>query len=280
MTHAVEELLDTFDHLPEAQQREAASAILNRGRLLTLAPMSEETSPEQEPSSSANDLIEVRFIHPRNASFCNVEVSLACTGREAIQGLMIDDGGSSFLTDLPLGQSYSLNLRRTQQVITPNMTFAKAGVINGDLIEVYIDATGAGYNFGEIAKIFIESGVTLSFIRSVTQIIVQLLRNKESRSIRFKYVKEDETKEVEIAGSNSIDDLINAASIMERHQISLQRLSEGTEAQEDEFERQLLAKGLISQIPTRDETDEEFDKFEPIEVAGEPLSETIIRERR
>ena len=56
--------------------------------------------------------------------------------------------------------------------------------------------------------------------------------------------------------------------------------TEETEAREDEFERQLLAKGVISHIPTRDETDQEFDKFEPIEVAGEPLSETIIRERR
>ena len=53
-----------------------------------------------------------------------------------------------------------------------------------------------------------------------------------------------------------------------------------TETQEDEFERQLLAKGVISHIPTRDETDKEFDEFEPIEVSGEPLSETIIRERR
>ena len=53
-----------------------------------------------------------------------------------------------------------------------------------------------------------------------------------------------------------------------------------TEAREDEFERQLLAKGVITHIPTRDETDEEFDKFEPIDVAGEPLSETIVRERR
>lgn len=52
------------------------------------------------------------------------------------------------------------------------------------------------------------------------------------------------------------------------------------EAQEDEFERYLLAKGLISQIPARDEREEEFDAYEPIEVHGEPLSETIIRERR
>lgn len=56
--------------------------------------------------------------------------------------------------------------------------------------------------------------------------------------------------------------------------------TEETEAREDEFERHLLAKGVVSHIPTRDETDEEFDKFEPIEVLGEPLSETIIRERR
>ena len=52
------------------------------------------------------------------------------------------------------------------------------------------------------------------------------------------------------------------------------------EAQEDKFERSLLAKGIINHIPSRDESDDEFDRFEPIQVEGEPLSETIIRERR
>ncbi|MDQ3089317.1 MAG: hypothetical protein M3Q78_12095 [Acidobacteriota bacterium] len=52
------------------------------------------------------------------------------------------------------------------------------------------------------------------------------------------------------------------------------------EAREDEFERKLLAEGFITNIPTRDETDEEFDSFEPLEFEGEPLSEMIIRERR
>lgn len=47
---------------------------------------------------------------------------------------------------------------------------------------------------------------------------------------------------------------------------------------EEEFAQYLLAKGVISHIPTGI-TDEE-DDFEPIEVKGEPLSETIIRERR
>lgn len=55
---------------------------------------------------------------------------------------------------------------------------------------------------------------------------------------------------------------------------------EDTERREEEFERVLLAKGMISHIAARDETDEEFDAFEPIVVKGEPLSETIIRERR
>ncbi len=39
----------------------------------------------------------------------------------------------------------------------------------------------------------------------------------------------------------------------------------------------LLEKGLISEIPPRWDDDEDF---EPIEIEGEPLSKTIIRERR
>jgi len=55
--------------------------------------------------------------------------------------------------------------------------------------------------------------------------------------------------------------------------------AEESERREDEFEQYLLAKGLISHLPTRDETDED-DRFEPVEFEGEPLSEMIIRERR
>ena len=55
--------------------------------------------------------------------------------------------------------------------------------------------------------------------------------------------------------------------------------NEEIERREDEFERYLLAKGIISEIPPRNETDLD-DDFEPIEFEGEPLSEMIIRERR
>ena len=48
---------------------------------------------------------------------------------------------------------------------------------------------------------------------------------------------------------------------------------------EDEVERILLAKGIISSIPSR-LPDEEEEDYEPIEVEGQPLSETIIEERR
>ena len=54
---------------------------------------------------------------------------------------------------------------------------------------------------------------------------------------------------------------------------------ENLERREREFAEYLLQKGAIEKIPPRDETDEEFAEFEPIEFEGEPLSEQIIRER-
>ena len=65
--------------------------------------------------------------------------------------------------------------------------------------------------------------------------------------------------------------------LREKEQIVLS--DEELERREDEFEQYLLAKGIISDIPARDETDND-DDFEPIEFEGEPLSEMIIRERR
>jgi hypothetical protein len=47
---------------------------------------------------------------------------------------------------------------------------------------------------------------------------------------------------------------------------------------EEEFLQTLLAKGVISEIPVG--ITEEEDNFEPVEFEGEPVSETIIRERR
>lgn len=48
---------------------------------------------------------------------------------------------------------------------------------------------------------------------------------------------------------------------------------------EEEVERILLTEGIVSEIPPRLPDDEE-ETYEPIDVPGKPLSETIIEERR
>ena len=53
----------------------------------------------------------------------------------------------------------------------------------------------------------------------------------------------------------------------------------GTALTLDELDRQMLADGLMSQLPNTAEDINDEDE-PPIEIEGEPLSETIIRERR
>ena len=53
---------------------------------------------------------------------------------------------------------------------------------------------------------------------------------------------------------------------------------DSTAPSEAEFERMLLAKGIITEIPAGVDQDEE--DFELIVVEGKPLSDTIIEERR
>ena len=48
---------------------------------------------------------------------------------------------------------------------------------------------------------------------------------------------------------------------------------------EDEWEQQLLQSGLLASIPSRPAAGTRRE-FQPVKIQGEPLSETIIRERR
>jgi ribonucleotide reductase alpha subunit len=66
-----------------------------------------------------------------------------------------------------------------------------------------------------------------------------------------------------------------------RDEIKTRLLNENeskTQISEEEFLQKLLAEGFISDVP-EGMTDEE-DDFETIDFEGEPVSETIIRERR
>ncbi len=48
---------------------------------------------------------------------------------------------------------------------------------------------------------------------------------------------------------------------------------------EDEFERYLAAKGIIT-LPEPSPEDDADDNWEPVTVTGKPISEMIIEERR
>jgi hypothetical protein len=52
-----------------------------------------------------------------------------------------------------------------------------------------------------------------------------------------------------------------------------------TPMSEEEFKQQLLKSGLMSSLPIPADPASRPD-FQPITIVGEPLSETIIRERR
>jgi Arc/MetJ-type ribon-helix-helix transcriptional regulator len=58
-----------------------------------------------------------------------------------------------------------------------------------------------------------------------------------------------------------------------------QRAEHSKARTEDEVLRQMLADGLITQLPDRD-ADVDGEDDEPVVIEGEPLSETIIRNRR
>lgn len=62
-------------------------------------------------------------------------------------------------------------------------------------------------------------------------------------------------------------------------QIEEQR-SKGFIEKEEKFIEAMKRKGLITELPLGQPDDERRRIFKPITVTGEPMSETIIRERR
>jgi len=49
---------------------------------------------------------------------------------------------------------------------------------------------------------------------------------------------------------------------------------------EDQFERQLVERGLLSAVPPPITDFSPYENYKPIEVSGQPVSEMIIEERR
>jgi Arc/MetJ-type ribon-helix-helix transcriptional regulator len=78
---------------------------------------------------------------------------------------------------------------------------------------------------------------------------------------------------------DSEDDAITQAVLLLRQQSQKLATRQDT-LSEDEWERRLLQSGLLTSIPPLPSGAGARREFQPITIEGEPLSETIIRERR
>jgi len=88
-------------------------------------------------------MIEVHFLHPRSSSSLTADIDPRCTGGEAIQELLRDDGQGRFIEPVLTGEHYELVIRRTGGKIAPDMTFKQAGVVDGDTIAILLAGQGA-----------------------------------------------------------------------------------------------------------------------------------------
>ncbi len=78
----------------------------------------------------------------------------------------------------------------------------------------------------------------------------------------------------------SVDDAMTEAahlllrSLRERQRAGREPLTE------EELERKLLETGFLASVPPPPDPSAPAWSFEPVKIEGEPLSETVIRERR
>ncbi|MFQ5734770.1 MAG: hypothetical protein ACE5KM_22780 [Planctomycetaceae bacterium] len=77
-----------------------------------------------------------------------------------------------------------------------------------------------------------------------------------------------------------IDELDSlSADDLRRLRVELHKRLVGIPPTEEEFAEMLEADGVLTR-PKREASEWQREPFTPIEIKGEPLSETIIRERR
>lgn len=88
------------------------------------------------------NLMEIHFLHPRDSHAYDAEVAPECTSKRALTGLQSPETGP-FLDPAPNGRPYELVLARNSMVITPDMTMAQAGVVDGEVVEVRQSGQGA-----------------------------------------------------------------------------------------------------------------------------------------
>jgi hypothetical protein len=160
----------------------------------------------------SDDEIEVHFYHPRHANIFTAKIHLRCTGKTALEGLLLGDKSGAFLEPPVPHRPYELAVIRTGEVITPDMTFEQAGVVHGDKIEVRQRAQGGGLDpesYDQIARLIISSGMGLAFLKTMTTVITQLLKSREKT---VEYEKNGEKYKLTV--SSSVKDFIDTVKAL------------------------------------------------------------------
>jgi hypothetical protein len=144
--------------------------------------------------------IEVHFVHPRNGLTLTADIDPeGLTGRLAMQELLEE----SFIDPVQWGEFYSFYIPRTGSEIIPNLTFAQAGVIDKDEVQISLGGQGGGPSSAEIVHlVFASAAVALTFLNALRPIILKLLETK------FRIVVREGSIEIEGDGATSVNKAI------------------------------------------------------------------------
>jgi hypothetical protein len=200
-------MLESYEAVIDADGniRTLVPAKLEPCRRAVVVLLEKDYLKQKQPPPRSNT-IEVHFLHPRNGLALTADVSPQCTGAEALQELQVDNGNGAFLSPPQTGAFYGLALKRGNMAavdITPNMTFAEAGVVDGDGIEIRLGGLGGGPGAVEVIQIvFASTALLLAFVKALTPIVLKLLESK------FRIVVRDDTVEIEVYGIRSADRII------------------------------------------------------------------------
>jgi hypothetical protein len=170
------------------------------------APRFEKLKNQQTESRSE---IEIFFTHPRDAKTFTAFVSPQCTGKEAIRGLIVGDADGPFLDQAPPQYPYELFVKQSGVAITSKMTFAEAGISNGDVIEVRQSGQGGGIPWDAIQLSIaygIGTGAGLAIVKALGPIVQQIVKNRGTRSVEIEVAG----KRIKLVGKNSIREAITA----------------------------------------------------------------------
>jgi hypothetical protein len=213
MRQRLEAIIDDQGNL---QLLETIKLPTSRRAIVIILPDELESNISQQ--AFEGNKIEIHFVHPREPKTFTAEIDPECTGEEALKGLLKGDKNGPFLDTPRAGQPYELIVSNTQQVIIPKMTFAQAGVVQDDTIEVRQAGQGAGFNYTEIAGLAVSSGLGLAFLKAVASVITQFIKSREKT---FEFEKDGER--YKLTANSSVKEMIEVVkalkgeSILEPH---------------------------------------------------------------